>query len=215
MDLRGSSPIVLGLPRGGVPVADEVAKALDAPLDVWVVRKVGAPIQPELGMGAVSEGGELYLDDWIVAETGTSTAEVQEIVDAQLREVEDRVQRFRRGGPPPDVTDRVVILVDDGIATGGTARAALRALRRRRPKKLVLAVPVAAADTVEALQSEADLVVCPQPEPYFRAVGLWYVDFAQVDDQDVIDILDAARARSSPRRSRPSHEPSHEPRATG
>lgn len=203
--LRGPKTLVLGLPRGGLPVAEEVARALGAQLDAWIVRKVGAPFQPELGLGAVAEGrDEPYLDHLTIAEVGLEPADLEPIVRRERAEVEKRVRRFRRGGPPPDVAGRVVIVVDDGIATGGTARAALRALRARGPQTLVLAAPVAAADTLKSLRHEADEIVCPRPEAYFAAVGLWYVDFAQVEDDEVLEILDRARGRGEARPSAPS-----------
>jgi putative phosphoribosyl transferase len=189
---RKLSPIVLGLPRGGVPVAYEVARALHAPLDVWVVRKLGAPIQPELGMGAVAEGGEVFVDAHIVREVGASEAQVQEVITRKTAEVEDRCKRFRRGRAVPDLADRTVLLVDDGIATGGTARAALRAIRRQKPRQVVLAVPVGSTDTLEALAEEADEIVCLSPQSNLYAIGLWYEDFRPVEDEQVVAILDRA-----------------------
>jgi putative phosphoribosyl transferase len=189
---RKQSPIVLGLPRGGVPVAYEVARALHAPLDVWVVRKLGAPIQPELGMGAVAEGGEVFVDAHIVREVGASEAEVQEVIARKTAEVEDRCKRFRRGRPTPDLTNKTVLLVDDGIATGGTARAALRAIRRMKPGRVVLAVPVGSTDTLEALADEADEILCLSPHPNLYAIGFWYEDFRPVEDEEVVAILDRA-----------------------
>ncbi len=193
---RDQSPIVLGLPRGGVPVAYEVSTALHAPLDVWVVRKLGAPVQPELGMGAVAEGGEVFVDPHIVREVGASEAEVQEVVDRKTAEVEERCRRFRRGRAAPELRGKTVLLVDDGIATGGTARAALRAIRRRKPRRLVLAVPVGSTDTLDDLSKEADEVVCLMPRSDLMAIGLWYEDFRPVEDDEVIAILDRARGGS-------------------
>jgi putative phosphoribosyl transferase len=200
---RKQSPVVLGLPRGGVPVAYEIARALRAPLDVWVVRKLGAPIQPELGMGAVAEGGEVFVDTQIVREVGASEADVQEVIARKTAEVEERCKRFRRGRTAPDLADKTVLLVDDGIATGGTARAALRAIRRRKPRRVVLAVPVASTDTLESLAPEADEIVCLSPQPELYAIGLWYEDFRPVEDDDVVAILDKAQGRAQGPTERP------------
>lgn len=191
---RDESPVVLGLPRGGVPVAYEVARALEAPLDVWIVRKLGAPGHEELGMGAISEGGEVVFNEEVLREIGAAPDEVAEIVGRKAAEVEARVRRFRRGRPPPDLEGRTVIVVDDGIATGGSVRAALRAIRRRRPERLILAVPVASARTLEALRPEVDEVVCLDADPYLFAIGASYQDFHQTTDEDVIELLERARA---------------------
>ncbi len=190
---RREAPIVLGLPRGGVPVASEVARALAAPLDVWVVRKVGAPGHEELGLGAVAEGGETYLNEDLLAELGVSAEEAAAIVARKAAEVERRVLRFRGGRPPPELAGRTVVVVDDGIATGGTVRAALRAIRRRRPARLVLAVPVASASALDELRPEVDEVVCLDADPYLAAIGAYYEDFHQTTDEEVVDLLDEAR----------------------
>ncbi len=192
---RDEDPVVLGLPRGGVQVAYQVAQALEAPLDVCIVRKIGAPLQPELAIGAVAEEGALYLDGDLIARLGISQAEVSRLRTMQQAEVEDRVRRFRRGARPVDVYGKTVLVVDDGIATGATARAALQTLRAREPARLVLAVPVGAPDTLDQLAMIADEVVCLHPEEALFAVGLWYENFAATTDDDVVELLDRARSR--------------------
>lgn len=200
---RDASPVVLGLPRGGVPVAYEVARALDAPLDVCVVRKVGAPIQPELGIGAVAEENALYVDRDLMRRVGVSEDELATLIARERAEVADRARRFRRAAPPVDVRGRTVIVVDDGVATGGTARAALQTLRARGAERVILAVPVGAADSLDALAAIADEVVALSSEEAFYAVGLWYEDFRTTTDQDVIALLDRARSE----RERPARQP--------
>ena len=190
---RNESPIVLGLPRGGVAVAYEVARALGAPLDVWVVRKVGAPGHEELGLGAVAEGGETYLNHHLMTELGVRAEDVADIVDREAAEVDARVRRLRRGRPPPPIGGRVVIVVDDGIATGGTVRAAIRAIRRGGPQRLILAVPVASASTLDSLRPEVDEVVCLDADPDLAAIGGYYDDFGQTTDEEVLDLLERAR----------------------
>lgn len=191
---RAEVPIVLGLPRGGVPVAFEVARELGAPLDVCVVRKIGAPIQPELGIGAVSEDGALYVDREAMQLVGVSEDELEQLVADKREEVEERARRFRQGGPAIDVRDRTVILVDDGVATGGTARAAVKTLRARGAGHVVLAAPVGASQSLDELAAIADEVVCLRPEDAFFAVGLWYEDFAATTDEEVVELLARARA---------------------
>lgn len=190
----GESPIVIGLPRGGVPVAYEVALSLEAPLDVWVVRKVGVPWQPELGAGAVAEGGVLYLSRDVMASVGVSEADLAAVIERERGEVERRVRRFRSGRPRPQLRDRTVIVVDDGIATGGTVRAALRAIQAESPRKVVLAVPVAAPATLEEMATEVDQVVCLLAPPTLQSIGAWYADFSQVDEDQVLRLLDEARS---------------------
>jgi putative phosphoribosyl transferase len=192
---RGERAVVLGLPRGGVPVAWEVARTLDLPLDVVVVRKLGAPGNPELGMGAIAEGGERYLDPSVIRSVGASAAEVEAITARERAELHRRVERFRGGRPPLPLSGMAALVVDDGVATGGTAIAALRAVRARAPSRVVLAVPVAPHRSLVALRDEADDVVCVDPVDVLWAVGAYYDDFAQVDDDAVTDILALARAR--------------------
>jgi putative phosphoribosyl transferase len=192
-DYADEQPIVLALPRGGVPVAFEVARALDAQLDIWVVRKIGAPWHPELGVGAVAEGGYTYLNQDILDHIGLSRDALAEAIEAKRREVEERVTRFRGGRPAPQLRGRSVLVVDDGIATGGTVRAVLRSLRSQSPKQLVLAVPVAAAATAKALAPELDRLVCLHTPHDLYAIGLWYDDFTQVTDDEVVALLEQAR----------------------
>jgi putative phosphoribosyl transferase len=196
-DLRGEQPIVLALPRGGVPVGYEVARALGAPLDVWVVRKVGVPWHPELGMGAVAEGGYLHLSQEIVERVGVAEEEVLDVIEKERAKVEERVRRFRGGRPKPALQGRTVILVDDGIATGGTVRAAIQAVKAELPRKLVLAVPVAPADAVEELGGEVDDLVCLLAPPDLYAIGIWYEDFGQVSDEEVTRLLELSRAEQA------------------
>jgi putative phosphoribosyl transferase len=179
------NPVVLALPRGGVPVAVEIARALNAPLDLVFVRKIGVPFQPELAAAAVVDGGnpEVVVNDDVVAMAGVTKAEIDSQVKIELAEIE------RRARAPLD--GRVLILVDDGIATGAGVRAAIAALRRKAPKKLILAVPVAPRETVEALRGKVDEVVCLEMPETFHAIGLHYRNFRQVPDEEVVRLLRA------------------------
>jgi putative phosphoribosyl transferase len=181
--------VVLGLPRGGVPVAYEVATALGAPLDVFVVRKLGVPGHEELAMGAIASGGAFVLDDRLVQTLGISRAEIERAVATELRELERREAAYRSGRNPHRLEGKTVILVDDGLATGSTMRAAAEAVRQLAPARIVVAVPVAAAETCDDFRDVVDDVVCGQtPEP-FQAVGLWYEDFSQTSDEQVRELL--------------------------
>ena len=187
------APIVLGLPRGGIPVAYEIARELGAPLDVCVVRKIGAPIQPELGVGAVAENGALFIDEETVELVDLSRGELERLIVEKRAEVDARVRTFRRGAQPLEIKGRTVILVDDGIATGGTVRAALQTLRTRGVARIVLAVPVAAPESLDSLAPLADDVVCLYAPEAFGAVGNFYEDFAQTTDEEVVALLERAR----------------------
>ena len=187
--LRASSPLVLGLPRGGVPVAFEVANTLAAPLDVLVVRKLGVPFQPELGMGAVGEDGVRVLNPDVLRQAGVTEAQLAEVEARERAAVEERAVRLRRGRPAIPLAGRTVVIVDDGLATGGTARAAVHVARARGADRVILAVPVAPPETVAALRRDADDIVAVEtPEPFF-AIGGWYADFSPTSDEEVVELL--------------------------
>jgi predicted phosphoribosyltransferase len=181
--------IVLGLPRGGVPVAFEVAARLKAPLDVFLVRKLGVPGHPELAMGAIAAGGVEVLSHDLILDLGIPAAMVQQVAARERLELDRRDQLFRGGRPPPIVRGLTVILIDDGLATGATMEAAIIALRRLEPARIIVAVPVGARDTCERLDRLADQLVClSMPEP-FNAVGVWYSEFGQTSDDEVRRLL--------------------------
>lgn len=213
-DLRGQDMVVLGLPRGGVPVAFEVAAALDAPLDVIVVRKLGLPYQPELAMGAIGEGGARVLEERVLAHSRVSESELKAVEDRERTVLENRVARFRKGRTRQDLTGRIAVIVDDGIATGSTARVACRVARQLGAARVILAVPVAPADTLGSL-TEPDEVVCLATPHHFSAVGYHYRDFSPTEDDEVVQLLDAAAKRlqsSQPadRRTEPAAGPGAE-----
>ncbi|WP_137388998.1 phosphoribosyltransferase [Rhodoligotrophos defluvii] len=188
---RDARPVVLALPRGGVPVAAEIAAALDAPLDLILVRKIGTPGQPELAMGAVVDGAALTVvrNEEVIGLTGIQPDAFEAACQREMAEIERRRQRYFGGAARPDIAGRVAIVVDDGIATGATVKAALRATRKRKPQTLVLAVPVAPAEAIDELRGEADEVLCLEMPHLFDAVGRFYRDFRQVSDEEVTAAL--------------------------
>lgn len=193
--------VVLALPRGGVPVAFEVARALRAPLDVFLVRKLGLPGHAELAMGAIASGGVRVMNEDILTWYRPSEAAIEAVTRAEQAELERRERAYREDRPPLPFSGKTVILVDDGLATGSTMRAAVLAVRRLRPARVIVAVPVGADETCAALRRVADDVVCPVTPYPFSAVGLWYVDFSQTTDDDVRRLLSAHRAEAPVHRS--------------
>jgi predicted phosphoribosyltransferase len=190
--------IVLALPRGGVPVAYEVAKALGAPLDVFLVRKVGLPGHEELAMGAVASGGVLVLDERLIQLRGIGREQLERVVQTELRELDRREAAYRGGREPLDLSGKTVILVDDGLATGASMRAAALAVRRLNPARIVVAVPVAAAETCDGFRDFVDEIVCEVTPKPFHAVGLWYDDFPQTSDEEVRELLTRAERTDGP-----------------
>jgi putative phosphoribosyl transferase len=196
---REERPIVLALPRGGVPVGYEVARDLKAPLEVFIARKLGAPNRPELGIGAVAQDGSRVLNESIVEHIGVSREYIERVAAEETKEAERRLKLFRRERPESAVLSRTVILVDDGIATGVTARVAIEALRRRVPRRLVLAAPVCAAYTAESLRREVDELISLEVPLDPVAIGLWYRNFEQTSDEEVIELLERARREQAER----------------
>ncbi len=190
--LADEDVVVLGLPRGGVPVAFEIALALSAPLDVIIVRKLGAPRQPELAMGAIGEGGVRLVDEGVIRSVGATDAEVTAIEARERTELARRAREFRGDAAPIEVEGRIAIIVDDGIATGSSARVACRIVRARGASRLVLAVPVAPERWTRELRGEADEFVCVSAPRWYRSVGEWYRDFTQTTDAEVIECLEKA-----------------------
>lgn len=188
--------LILALPRGGVPVAFELAKALHAPTDVFLVRKLGVPGHEELAMGALASGGLRVLNREVVEQLGISPEAIETVAADEMRELERRESEYRRSRPRFDITGRDVILVDDGLATGASMRAAAAALRQRLPKSITIAVPVGSAETCRLLEREVDEVVCARTPDPFHAVGIWYQDFRQVSDDEVTHLLDLAAESS-------------------
>ena len=194
--------IVLGIPRGGVVVAAEVARALGAPLDIFIAHKIGAPFNPELAIGALTSNGDVLLDEGLIDELRLRREEIEGEVASQRAEIARRLASFRKDRPPVDVVGKTIVLVDDGIATGSTALAALRALRTQSPARLIFAIPVGPAETVARLARECDqMVVLDTPEPFW-AVGRFYLRFEQTQNEEVVALLDDAAQRIEPKTRR-------------
>jgi putative phosphoribosyl transferase len=187
--------LVLALPRGGVPVAYEVPKELKAPLDVFLVRKLGVPGHEELAMGAIASGGVRVFNEELVNYLGIPDEVIDEIAAVEQRELERRAVAYRDDRPPPQVKDRIVILIDDGLASGSTMRAAAASLRLQKPRRIVVAVPVSSPETCDEFRSEVDEIVCAVTPQHFQGVGLWYDDFSQTSDEEVRELLKRAAQR--------------------
>ena len=196
LQFKGEDVVVLGIPRGGVVVANEVARALGAPLDVVVTRKIEAPGQPEYGLGAVTQEGDVVLDSYAAESVGADPAYLEDQIRRKRQEVKERMERLRGDAPYPDLEGKVVLIVDDGIATGSSVEAAVVSIKRRRPKAVVVAAPVAPPDVVKNLSGKGVKVVCLQTPGLFFAIGEFYQDFTQVEDEKVKRILDENRVAS-------------------
>ncbi|MBA1158805.1 phosphoribosyltransferase [Microvirga mediterraneensis] len=196
---QDQDPVVLALPRGGVPVAAEVAAALGAPLDLVIVRKIGVPSQPELAMGAVVDGETpiVVRNEDVIRLSGIEDRKFKSLCDSEIAEIERRRRRYLGHRERAVVTGRTVIVIDDGIATGATTRAALQGIRRRTPRQLVLAIPVAPSDTLAKLRNEVDDLICLEEHEFFGAIGFYYANFRQVSDEEVIGILNRLPAGAS------------------
>lgn len=196
---RPDNPIVLALPRGGIPVGFEIARALGAPLDIFVARKLGAPGQPELAIGAVAQGGTRILNQRLVAQLGIPEDYLKRVTDLEKNEMRRRIKLLRGDRPEPELRGRTVVLVDDGLATGATARAAIESIRHTEPRWIVLTAPVCAAPTAEVLRPEVDELISLAIPTDLYAIGYWYEDFEQVSDEEVISVLQKSwRERSEP-----------------
>jgi putative phosphoribosyl transferase len=189
--LADEDVVVLALPRGGVPVAAEIARAIGAPMDVLGVRKLGAPMQPELAVGAIAEGDDRAVDQEVAGMLGLDDAAIDDLEAREREELARRLERYRGGRRLPDLHGRVAVVVDDGLATGSTARVACRAVRQQDPERVILAVPVASADGLASLRPEVDEIVYVDAPEDFMAVGRWYRDFGQTSDDEVLDLLAA------------------------
>lgn len=198
---RGESPVVLALPRGGVPVGYEISRSLGAPLDVFLSRKLGAPGREEFGIGAVAQGGVRVLNERAVEALEIPEEYIERTAKEETEEIERRLRLLRGDRSEPEVGGRTAILVDDGLATGVTAQAAIEALRQREPRRLVLAVPVCAKQTAEMLRPEVDELACLETPSNLMAISLWYKDFYQVQDEEVIELLERARREREERGS--------------
>jgi len=204
---RGRNAVVLALPRGGVPVAYEVARAIDAPLDIFVVRKLGMPGHPEFAMGAIASGGIRIVNQDVVAWYGIPDEIIDGIAHQEQRELVRREREYRQGRPLVELSGRIVLLVDDGLATGSTMKAAVQAVRAHGPSRIVVAVPVGSPDTCRDFAEVADEIVCARAPEYFSAVGQWYHDFSQTTDDEVRRLLqDSARHRDQPAAQGGRHE---------
>ncbi len=202
VDLRGADTAVLGVPRGGVVTAGEIARVVDGDLDIVLSRKLGAPGQPELAMGSLAEDGTVFLNPGVVRSLDISTRDIDLERTHQLAEMRRRAQLIRGAFPKVPLRDRVVVVTDDGIATGATLQAALWGVRHEKPRKLIAAVPVASEESLTRLANDADVVICLLVPPQFHAVGQWYREFTQVDDMDVLRILEEqSNRRSGPEQS--------------
>lgn len=189
--------IALALPRGGVPVAYEIAQALGIPLDVFIVRKLGVPGHEELAMGAIASGGATYFNQAIIKQLNISAEALNEVKSSQEQELKRRDARYRQGKPFPDIYGKTVLLIDDGIATGATIRVAIKALTLQHPEKIILVVPVAASSTLADIQNEVDKIICPLKPADFYAVGAWYEQFPQTSDEEVTQLLAKANQQKT------------------